>query len=272
MAVARVSVSHTVTPDSGPTAGSPGLTFSPGSLNVLRSPHVAYPQDKCVGLRSAFLFRCVIFSHVMSTLNTRARAPGSLQAPESGGNKVRGCLSIHTAPLPPQAWLIILLCRWDPRDPNTQAGSPATQPGPRLPLLLVRGLVLQAMHNVCSNQGVLWIPASPAGSPCPSGCCNRPSRWARITLGLLPEVGVLSLSTDPPSCCPCPSPLPHPTMRGQHPPHLGWGCPGRSPLCCEISSFGISVAAGVQLILHHVRVHAKYSTACHWCCPAVWEG
>lgn len=39
--------------------------------------HVAYPQDKCVGLRCAFLFRCVIFSHVTSALNTRARAPGS---------------------------------------------------------------------------------------------------------------------------------------------------------------------------------------------------
>lgn len=135
-------------------------------------------------------------------------------------------------------------------------------------------LVPRAVHSVCSNQDALWIPASPAGSLCPSSCCSRPSRWARITLGLLPEVGVLSLSIDPPSCCPCPSPLPHPTMRtrGQHPPHLGWGCPGRSPLCCEISSFGISVAAGVQLILHHVRVHAKYSTACHWCCPAEWEG
>ena len=113
-------------------------------------------------------------------------------------------------------------------------------------------MVSQAMHNVCCNQDVLWTPASPAGSPCPSGCCSRPARWSRIILGLLPEVGVLSLSTDPPSCCPRPSPLPHPTMRmrGQHPPHVGWGCPGRSPLCCEISSFGISVAAGVQLILH----------------------
>lgn len=77
MAVTGVSVSQTVTPESGPTAGRPGLTFKPRFLNVLRSPHVAYPQDKCVGLRSAFLFHYVIFSHVMSTLNTRARVPGS---------------------------------------------------------------------------------------------------------------------------------------------------------------------------------------------------
>lgn len=91
----------------------------------MRLPHVAYPQDKCVGLRSAFLFRCVIFSHVMSTLNTRARAPGSSAGSESGGSRFEAAFPFTGTPT--QAWLIILLCRWDPRDPNTQAGSPATQ-------------------------------------------------------------------------------------------------------------------------------------------------
>lgn len=187
MAVARVSVSHTVTPDSGPTAGSPGLTFSPGPLNVLRLPHVAYPQDKCVGLRSAFLFRCVIFSHVMSTLNTRARAPGSSAGSrewwEQGSR-----LPFHShGTLPPQAWLIILLCRWDPRDPNTQAGSPATQQahdclcclsgawprGPCTMCVLTRvlsgsQLPLQGLHVLLAV-----VTGLPGGHGSPSGCCQR---------------------------------------------------------------------------------------------------
>lgn len=178
------SVSHTMTPDSGPTAGRPGLGFKLRSSDFLGLPRVAYAQDERVGLRSALLFCCAVFSRVMSIPNTRTRAPSS-SAGSGGWWKQGSRLAFHShapppppspAPGPGPASL------WGRRPcPPVQAGpqrprSPATQPELQLRLLLARQLHDQSGRGQCVPKRRCPLdPSFPAGSPCPSGCGSRPA-------------------------------------------------------------------------------------------------
>lgn len=171
-----------MTPDSGPTAGRPGLGFKLRSSDFLGLPCVAYAQGKRVGLRSALLFCCAVFSCVMSIPNTRTRAASS-SAGSGGWWKQGSRLAFHShAPAPRlrPPWarhpcgadVLAPLCRRDPRDPEVQPPSRSCSCVSSLPGSCT---TRAAVDGACAKRRCPLDPSFPAGSPCPSGCGSRPA-------------------------------------------------------------------------------------------------